>query len=259
MSVYKLQSGLLYGPVESRRLGRSLGINLSPRKSKLCSFNCIYCHYGWTKRQALDLEPYREELPAVNEISHEVEQVMISDLDFDYVTFSGNGEPTLHPDFPAMVAEMRRLRDEYRPEVKLGLLSNATGLYRDDVLAAVRSIDYPMFKLDAGTPELFEQINRPVEGVSFNEIVEKLSQLESIILQTLMIDGDPSSIDEANLAAWMIQVRKIAPREVHIYSIDRPVPAKGIRLVPPEILDAVAQRCMRETGISTKAYYPQKR
>ncbi len=252
-----LKPGITYGPVNSRRLGRSMGINLMPGTFKLCSFNCIYCHYGWTRIITTDMEPYRDDLPTRTEVVAAVEKALCSSDDFEYITFSGNGEPTLHPDFPELVNDIGQLRDKYRPQVKIGLLSNSTGLERESVRASISGIDFPMFKLDAGIETTFRIINRPAKGVDFHAIVERLSGLSGILIQTVLIDGTPNNTSDEELDAYFALLGRIHPREVHIYSIDRPVPQTDIRLVPPERLRQIADEGRQKTGIEIKAFYPR--
>ena len=254
----EMKDGILYGPVNSRRLGKSLGINLSPGKQKLCSFNCIYCHYGWTKRLTTDLTPYADELPKADDAIAAVEGALKSDTEFAYITFSGNGEPSLHPDFPYLVEQIKHLKNKYRPEVKLGLLSNSTALTIDTVCEAVKSIDRPFLKLDAGTEAMFKAINRPAEDVSFDAIVERLIALDNISIQTVMIDGEPSNVTDDELTAYFNLIRKIKPREVHLYSIDRPVPGKDIRLVSPDKLKEIAERGCKDTGMNIMPFFPRE-
>jgi wyosine [tRNA(Phe)-imidazoG37] synthetase (radical SAM superfamily) len=252
----RMHNGIIYGPIQSRRLGRSLGINLSPAEKKLCSFNCIYCHYGWTQRLSTDFEPYRKDLPARKDVYTAVEKSLQSSLGFDYITFSGNGEPSLHPDFPDIVDDVIALRDRYRPEAKTGLLSNSTGLVHEPVRKAASKIDFPMFKLDAGTEQTFTAINRPAKGVEFGAIVHNLVSMSNILIQSVLVDGDPSNITEDELDAYFELLRLIKPREVHVYSIDRPVPKMDIKLVPPEDLDRIAEEGRKRTGIPIIAFYP---
>ena len=133
----KLQKSITYGPVNSRRLGKSLGINLSPQNYKLCSFNCIYCQYGWTKYLSLDTNKFKNELPSTTDVIEQVEMSLKSDIQFDYLTFSGNGEPTLHPHFSELVAQITRLKNHLRPEIQLALLSNSSGIIFDEIFKAV--------------------------------------------------------------------------------------------------------------------------
>ncbi len=252
-----LQPGIIYGPVNSRRLGRSLGVNLSPSGYKLCSFNCVYCHYGWTRKLSSSFNTFHDDLPNRVEIKAAVEEALMPGREFDYITFSGNGEPTLHPDFPELVDDILALRDLYRPEVKLGLLSNSTGIVHKAVREAVAKIDYPMFKLDAGTGTIFKAINRPARGIDFSTTVDNLASLSNIIIQTMLLDGDPSNVTEAELDAYFAVLSRIRPREVHIYSIDRPVPKTEISLVSPERLEEIAERGRKKTGLPIIAFYPR--
>jgi len=253
----ELQRGILYGPVNSRRLGKSLGINLSPTNDKFCSFNCVYCHFGWTKRQSLDFTSCLYELPRADDVVAAVDDALQSNLDFAYLTFSGNGEPTLHPQFPDMVQEIVALRDRYRPQVKVALLSNSTGLAYAPVRDVIPRIDRPMFKLDAGREKTFRAINRPAEGIAFQDIIDSLAALDGVYLQTVMIDGTPSNVATDELTAYFTLLNRIHPREVHIYSIDRPVPDQDIRLVSPERLEEIAARGRQETGVNMRAFYPR--
>ena len=252
-----LKKEVIYGPVNSRRLGRSLGINLSPSRFKLCSFNCVYCHYGWTRKLAADVSSYRDDMPTREDVVTAVEAALKSPLEFEYITFSGNGEPTLHPDFPELIDDIVALRDRYRPSAKIGLLSNSTGLTNDRVRVVTPKIDFPMFKLDAGIEETFMAINRPAEGIRFATIVDHLASLSNILIQTVLIDGSPSNVTEDELKAYFDHIRRIKPIEVHIYSIDRPVPETDITLVPPDELRRIAEQGTRETGITITPFYPR--
>ncbi len=250
-----LQKGVLYGPVNSRRLGRSLGVNLMPAEYKLCSFNCVYCHYGWTKKLTGDAAGSLKDLPRLDEVVKALEAALKSPLDFSFVTFSGNGEPTLHPGFAELVEAVVELRDAPRPEVKIALLSNSTGLRDDHVRASILKLDQPVFKLDAGDEATFRAVNRPAAGVSWFEIVERLTALPGIFLQTVLIEGRPSNVTPEGIKAYFEQVARIKAQEVHIYSIDRPVPNERISLVSPSRLKDIARQGERETGARFKAFY----
>lgn len=254
----RMQKGIIYGPIHSRRLGRSLGINLSPATQKLCSFNCIYCHYGWTRRLAADFEPFRDDLPSREEVRTAVEEALQSASEIDYITFSGNGEPSLHPDFSDIVDDVILLRNTHRPKVKTGLLSNSSGLVHERVKTAASKIDFPMFKLDAGTEETFTAINRPAKGIEFGAVVDNLVSMSDILIQSVLVNGNPSNVSDDELDAYFGLLRLIKPREVHIYSIDRPVPKMDIRLVSPEELERIADEGRERTGIPIIAFYPQR-
>lgn len=250
-----MHEGILYGPVNSRRYGRSLGINLMPAKDKLCSFDCVYCHYGLTKRCALNLSKFADELPSADDVIDAVESAMKSETAFDLITFSGNGEPTLHPDFPEIANAVVDLRNRFRPNVKAALLSNSTGLLRESVQEVLGRFDLPILKLDAGNAKMFRAINHPAHDVNFEEISYLLANAGDIVLQTVLVDGAPSNATAAELHSYFGQLANIRPVEVHLYSIDRPVPDAQIRLVPPEELRKIAVKATAETGVKVKVFH----
>ncbi len=252
--VLPLKKDVLYGPVNSRRYGRSLGINLSPRTYKLCSFNCVYCHYGLTNKCTLDVAPYAEDLPSLDTVVRELTQTLQTPLELDQITFSGNGEPTLHPQFAPLVEAVVELRDRFRPSARVALLSNATGLRYQKVRRSIGGIDLPVFKLDAGTPAMFRAMNRPARSVTFAELVEFLCGMNGIYLQTVFTEGKPCNCSSDELAAYSALLRRIRPKEVHVYSIDRPVPQADISLVPPQRLTQIATQLEHETGVCIRAY-----
>ncbi len=255
MSILPLQKGILYGPVNSRRLGKSLGINLMPTKYKLCSFNCVYCHYGTTDKLTMDSGDYLKDFPDFDAVVKIVQQTVKSSLEFDYITFSGNGEPTLHPEFSQLVDEVVKMRDRYKPKAKIALLSNSTGLIYDKIRESIKKIDLPVFKLDVGREEKFKAINRPYGDVNLGEIVGLLSNLSNICIQTILIDGNLCNISKEDLDAYFEKLKKIQPGEVHIYSTDRPVSNTEIKRVIPEKLEEIAKEGQGKTGVRIKAFY----
>ena len=255
MNLLPLQHTVLYGPINSRRLGKSLGINLMPMEYKLCSFNCVYCHYGWTKVHTFTTDAFEKDMPRPDDVIDAVKKALISEEQFDYLTFSGNGEPTLYPQFSSIVEEIVRLRNKYRSGLKIALLSNSSGLVIPGVKNNIELIDLPVFKLDAGTDRSFMSINRPAQDVNFEEIIEHLRSLSGIIIQTVLLQGTPGNTQEQDLQAYFAHIRAIRPKAVHIYSIDRPVPNVNIRRVLPGDLDRIAQLGMLKTGIEFMPYY----
>lgn len=255
MTVLPLQKDILYGPINSRRLGKSLGINLMPINYKLCSFNCVYCHYGITDKCTIDLKSFIEDLPGFDDVVKTIIDIMKSRLEFDYITFSGNGEPTLYPDFSKLVEELLKIRDKFRPKTKIALLSNSSGLIYNDIRESILKIDLPVFKLDAGTHDTFKEINRPAMGVDYKEIVDLLSKLNGIFIQTVLIDGSPRNTTKEDIDLYFEKLKVIQPKEVHIYSIDRPVPNSEIKKVPPGKLKKLAEEGQSKTGIKIKAFY----
>ncbi len=254
MNVLPLKSGVIYGPVDSRRLGRSLGINLSPINSKLCSFNCVYCHYGWTERITKDATKYIEDFPKKEAVLSTLRGELTSIAKPEYITFSGNGEPTLHPEFESIVSGVKMIRDELSPGTPLALLSNTSMFNSASVKRALSMIDVKIVKLDAGREETFQQMNKPVEGVSLKDIIESLKNEKEFIVQTIFIKGSIDNTEESNLSEWISILSSILPEKVQVYSTDRPVPKVGIVKVEREELEKIAERVEEKTGIPVEVF-----
>lgn len=252
--VYALQTGVLYGPIQSRRFGRSLGINLASCSRKLCSFNCVYCWYGPTERLTNDLGEDRGELPSAERVLEAVADALRSQEELESVLLSGNGEPTLHPEFPAIARGVAELVEQLLPEARLVLLSNSSGLARPGVRDALDCIELPVFKLDAGTRETFLALNRPAEGIHFEEIGDQLSTLEGVTLQTLLLDGEPGNTSERELDAYFELVRWIAPAAVLLHSTERPVGRSATHRVARERLHEIAHLGRERTGMNFRVY-----
>jgi len=249
---FPLRRGIVYGPVRSRRLGVSLGINLFPSGHKICPFDCVYCEYG--KTTDLVTEATREGLPAVAEVLGAVEVGLAEYPQLDYVTFSGHGEPTLHPDFAQIVDGVLALRDRLQPQAKVAVLSCSGVVNRSEVRAALSHLDERIMKLDAGDEATFQAINRPVPGLTLESIVEGLADLEDIVIQHLAFDGELTNASRAAQAEWIAAVARIRPREIQIYSVDRPTAEGGILKVPLETLARLAYEVEARTAIPTLAY-----
>ena len=220
---------IVFGPIFSRRLGSSLGVNLLPSKGKLCNFDCIYCECGWNKDGRDD-----SRFPELEDIERALDEKMSKaaseGVSVDSVTFSGNGEPTMHPKFPEVIDVTLRLRDKYFPDAKVSVLSNATMIGRDAVAAALMRVDNPILKIDASSDELVRKINKPVGSYSLAEIVDNLRKFEGrFILQTMFLRSPEfDSASPEALEAWMDIVRELKPREVMVYTIDRETPDKSL-------------------------------
>jgi wyosine [tRNA(Phe)-imidazoG37] synthetase (radical SAM superfamily) len=254
VAVLPLKPGIIYGPVNSRRLGRSLGINLSPVRQKLCSFNCIYCHYGWTERLTTDVDAYRDAFPSQEQVLQAVRQALESSEKPDYITFSGDGEPTLHPDFSAIVGGVRRVRDEVARQVPLAILTNSSTLGNPSVREGLEQIDRRICKLDAGTEATFQALNGPAPGITLGGIVKHLCSLDRVTIQTIFLRGTVDNTGEENLAAWIALMARINPEVVQIYSTDRPVPQKGIKKVSRNLLKRIAALTKSESGVPVSVY-----
>lgn len=254
-NVLPLQKGIIYGPVNSKRLGRSLGINLFPTTRKTCTFDCIYCHYGITDEKTLSSN--RENLPTVHQVLIAVEQVLKSELPFDYLTFSGNGEPMLHPDFPEIVDKIKKLRDKFRPTVPITLLSNSSCLIQHLDIETLSKIDLRIFKLDCADQETFSLINKPVATIKISEIISQLVKLSSvlpIIIQTVFFDGSVKNYKGIIFEQWLDTIKKIKPHKIQIYSTDRPVAKSDVKMISNKQLMELAQKTIEMTGIPTTAY-----
>jgi wyosine [tRNA(Phe)-imidazoG37] synthetase (radical SAM superfamily) len=246
----KLKSRLTYGPVQSRRLGPSLGINILPSKVKVCTFNCLYCQYGWTDFEKLNFTEINT-WPSVDEVALELERVFRSIFHPpSYITFSGNGEPTLHPDFPEIVDRVSHLRDKYLPHTKTAILSNSSMVNDASIRIALSQLDVRIMKLDAGNKKIFSQFNQPETDIKFEEIVEGLASLEKVILQTLFTSGPLGNFHKTNLSDWIKVVKKINPVNVQIYSLDRGSPSANILEVDKKNLDSIVSRLRAEHIIS---------
>ena len=253
MSVLELQCDVIYGPIHSRRLGSSLGINLLPTSRKLCTFDCIYCQYGSVEAGS----PSEEErgFPSPESVLGKVREAISQQPHLDYLTFSGNGEPTLHPHFPEIVAEVRRLRDRLCPNVRLAVLSNSSQVFHPEIRKAIEQMDDPIMKLDAGDPSTFAQINRPLSGVKFGEIIAGLQAMPRLIIQSMIIAGEVQNVGGEAHEAWLTAIAQLSPQKVQIYSTDRPVAAPRVQKVSGEVLDRLARSAEERTGIEVRAYH----
>ena len=254
MRVLQLQEGVTYGPVRSRRLGRSLGVNLLPDDYKLCSFDCVYCQYGRTHVKSLSPEGHH--FRDRDWVLRAVEMgLLMHGSDIDTITFSGNGEPTLHPDFSAIVSGVRDLRDRMCPGVKLTIFSNSTTVHLAHIRDALALFDAPIMKLDAADPGALARINRPDPAVKLEHIVEGLKEIPGLITQSVLIDGPVTNTRGESFAAWMVALAEIQPTRIQIYSTDRPVAEPFVRRVPPATLRRIAQAVERYTGRPVDAYW----
>jgi wyosine [tRNA(Phe)-imidazoG37] synthetase (radical SAM superfamily) len=252
-----LKQGIIYGPVNSRRLGRSLGINLLPGCGKVCSFDCIYCQYGRTRVKTLDPDP--EGFPTLDEVIAAVETALKSGPDFDNFTFSGNGEPTLHPRWPEVVEAVRQLRDRYRPGARLSLLSNSSTVVRPEIRATLARLEAPIMKLEAGDEATFAAIDRPADGVSLDATVAGLAQVPGLSIQSLMVTGAVTNSEGPAFENWLEVLARLKPARVQVYSTDRPVPEAGVERVSPERLQQIAARAAEQTGLEVRAYWSSPR
>lgn len=238
---------IVFGPILSRRLGSSLGVNILPSKGKLCNFDCIYCECGWNKDGRSDNRfPYLAEVEAALEAK--MSKASADGVPVDSITFSGNGEPTMNPDFPQIVDATLRLRDKYFPSAKVSVLSNAVLVGRTEVAEALMKVDNPIMKIDASSDELIRKMNNPVGPYSLADIIEALKRFEgNFILQTMFLRSEEfDTTTPESLSRWMEIVRELRPREVMVYTIDRETPDKTLGKYTVEEMTALVQPLLDE-------------
>ena len=252
MHTIALQSEIIYGPVRSRRLGRSLGLNILPGRYKLCSFNCVYCQYGWTAVCTMNAADRLDDFPAKHDFGNALEGTLRSHREINYITFSGNGEPTLHPQFEQLVDIAKHLKEQYSPEAKLAVLSNSSTVGLEKTRRALAKLDVRIMELDAGDVETFRKINRPSKGVDHVTILNGLKSLERVTLQTMFVDGALGNIGEKEVREWIERVSEIQPIEAQIYSLHRPAAESSLREVPEERLREIAVQTEETTGVAVK-------
>jgi len=227
-----LKAQIVYGPVNSRRLGRSLGINALPPDRKVCLFNCVYCQYGWTHER--DVRAGCARLPTAEQILDAVAAALENLKPAPaYLTFSGNGEATMHPQFPELVRGVNRLRDRFCPGARTAILSSSATVSRPSVRAALTELDVRIMKLDAGSPDLFRDYNGAAKSVDFEAVLDGLANLPDIVVQTLFTGGRRGNATRDNVDRWIQHLARIAPREVQLHSLDRGYPASSVLRAPP--------------------------
>ena len=248
-----LQDAAVYGPIRSRRLGWSLGINVLPTSRKVCSSNCVYCQYGWTLPGSSP-EPLRRAPELLEEIAAAFRRHAEERTPVDCITLAGNGEPTLHPDLEELVLGLRRLRDAHFPRAAVGILSDATQLDRPHVRRALALLDARYLKFDAADEATWRRINQPFGRADFQAMVAALRALPGIVLQSLFMRGAYDNTGEPHVRAWVEAVASIRPRSVQVYTVDRGTAAEGITEAPRETLQAIADRLTAATGIPAEVF-----
>lgn len=249
---------LVYGPIKSRRLGNSLGINLLPTEKKYCNFNCIYCECGANIPGHVGL------LPRCAEIAAALEKKLIhlkeKNEKVDSITFAGNGEPTIHPDFHEVISDTVNLRNKFLPDAKISVLSNATKIVNENTVATLKMIDNCILKIDSGIEETAKAIDRPVGNYSLKHQVELLKQFDgNFVLQTMFLSGEVSGkkIDNTTteeVSAWLKIVEELRPKKVMIYTIARDTPEKNLQKASKETLDNI-QKKVQNLGIEISVSY----
>ncbi len=248
----------IFGPIYSRRLGNSLGINLLPCNRKICSFDCVYCECGWTLN-----EVEQKGMPERRMVKNLLEKKLIDLINThnipDSLTFAGNGEPTLHPNFNEIIDDTITLRNHYFPKAKISVLSNATQINKPEILSALLKIENRILKLDAGSNEMFQRINHPSSAITLQDIITGLLSFKgNVTIQTLFLRGNISGLPidnttEKEINLWLEHLKIINPERVMIYPIARNTPLDKIEIISKEELDQIGRK-VQSLGIETEIY-----
>lgn len=238
---------IIFGPIRSRRLGLSLGVNLLPTDAKICSFDCIYCECGFNTTMQEAVIPTREEVREA--LDMKLAQMVATNEIPDVITFAGNGEPTLHADFEEIINDTLELRDRHCPTAKVSVLSNSTRIHKPSVCKALKKVDNNILKFDTAIDRTLQLIDRPTgKGVCVSWLIENLQKFDgNLIIQTMFLRGEyegekiDNTTDE-ELTAWINALKLIRPKQVMIYSIDRETPAQGLEKVSVDELNIIAEK-----------------
>lgn len=259
LSMSILFNEIVFGPVNSRRFGISLGMNLLPVSFKYCTFNCIYCECGWNEKHTIK----KGKLPNRSEIYNALQSRLIGLLEQkitpDNITFAGNGEPTIHPEFGGIIDDTLALRNSYLPNTKITVLSNASLIHKKRVFDGLNKVDNNVLKLDTAKEETFKLLNQPAAGIKLSSIIQNIKKFSgNQVIQTLFVRGnyngrvvDNTTADEID--AWIKVIRDIQPKYVMIYPIDRETPVGGLQKISRSELETISER-VNEAGIKTMIY-----
>ncbi len=247
-----LFDNIIFGPIQSRRLGVSLGVNLLLPTAKLCNFDCIYCECGWNYENKGGAFNSKED--TLHTLEAKLQEMSQEGVLPDYITFAGNGEPTMHPEFKEIIEGVVQLRERYAPRAKVAVLSNATMIHNQSVREALGMIDRAILKFDSALDETYKLMNKPNSSRSVAQIVELLRVFNGeFVMQTMFLRGNYQGVHidnttEGEVTAWLEVVAELRPREVMLYSIDRPTPHNDLQKVDKSELERIALR-VRALGI----------
>lgn len=247
-----LREDTVFGPIYSRRLGSSLGINLLPRYGKLCNFDCVYCECGWNKDGRND-----RKIPTLEDVKDALESTLSEckkkNEPIDSITFSGDGEPTLNPEFPEIIDATIELRDKYYPQAEISVLSNSILAGKEKIFNALKKVDNPIMKIDAPTNALVEWINKPTGTYEIDKVVDSLKKFNGdFVLQTMFLRGPGyDSAEPKALEGWYEIVRTLRPRLIMAYTIARAVPMKGLEKFTVEEMEECV-RPLKEEGFKVQ-------
>ncbi|MBN1540975.1 radical SAM protein [candidate division KSB1 bacterium] len=249
-----LRKEIIYGPLESDRLGNYLGVNLLPTHFKLCPYNCVYCGHTSPGLYPIDLHEFEDEIPAVDTVLEQLEAGLKKELEIDYLFFCGQGEPTVHPRFREIIAGVAQLRDELAPSLDICVLSNGAWLNREEIAQAFSLVDVPIFKLDVGLERLWKKIYRPMTGLKFKEVIAGMQTQKRFYLQSVFFEGSVHNSDEENLEAWADLVGDLKPVSVQLFTLQERPGKKAYRPLALPRLHEIGQYLQEKTGVPYCVY-----
>jgi len=245
-----LQPSVVYGPIHSRRLGNSLGINVLPLDVKFCLSNCIYCQYGATDFTAMQ----KSKIPPADELLEEIEndfkRISLGRTQIDSITFSGNGEPTLHPEIADLVQGVKKLRNRYFPAVPISILSDSSRVYLPQVRDALGELDECYMKLDAGSAEIYQKINCPLGSPDWTRLIEGLSRISHLTIQSLFISEPVNNASNESVRDWLTVLGRIRPSGLHVYTVFRDTADPRVRPLSARHLMEIAHQACEATDLS---------
>ncbi|RLD35877.1 MAG: radical SAM protein [Bacteroidetes bacterium] len=247
-----LFNDIIFGPISSRRLGRSLGINLLPDNRKICNFNCIYCECGWTENTSFEKLTFHPRKEVYKALKTKLIKLVSANNQPDVITFAGNGEPTIHPDFDAIIEDTLEIRNSISPETQIAVLSNATMIQKSSVFKALSKIERNILKLDSAIEDTLVKINQPKGKINLAKLISDMQSFNgNLIIQTLFLRGDykGNKIDnttEEEINAWLKLLKLIQPFEVMIYTFHRDTPARGLIRISEEELNIIGRKVEKE-------------
>lgn len=243
---------IIFGPVKSRRLGVSLGVNLLPLDIKFCNFDCIYCECGRTHKEKFSKNSFHSAKTVKKELEKKLIKMKNAGEALDVITFAGNGEPTMHPEFRKIIKNTIEIRDENFPEADIAVLSNATLINKKSVFEALSKVDYNILKLDSAFEDTVSLFNNPTQNYSIEKTVRNLKKFNgNLIIQTMFVKGIYNGIEIDNtsdreILAWTNLLKEIKPKKIMIYTIERDTPDPGLKKVSLEKLEKIAEKLKTE-------------
>ncbi|RLD67784.1 MAG: radical SAM protein [Bacteroidetes bacterium] len=243
---------IIFGPVKSRRLGISLGINLLPTDSKLCNFNCIYCECGWTPGKKELKSDWHPRIIVKQKLDEVLSEMKTENKALDVITYAGNGEPTMHPEFAEIIEDTIDLRDEYFPNARIAVLSNATQIHKPKIVDALKKVEDNILKLDSAFPETVKLLNNPQGYYRIENVVENMKSFEGkFIMQTMFVKGEyegktVNNTTDEEFNAWLKLVKETNPQMIMIYTIARDTPSPDLVKVSYEELEQIGNKLENE-------------